>query len=149
MYPDPNIYFSDCSALLVTRFRETSQLRFCYGCENHLQCPANIFPLRIVLVVLKNLIHFRNCCNMDRCLEAVLGPEITQAFHQRFCVPSKNGDGGGFGNPGYTCGRLIPRQIMPRLALSANLKFNFSYKDLFGETLLECCDRMRESEPSE
>lgn len=87
--------------------------------------------LRIVLLVLKSLNHFRYKKAFDRSLEAVLGPVITDAFRKRFCVAT--GAACGFGDPVYRVKVVPSPAVMPGLGLRVDYTFTFSFKDLHGE----------------
>ena len=95
--------------------------------------------LRIVLLVLKSLVHFRYKRVMDRSLEAVLGPALTDAFRKRFCVGT--GAACGFGDPVYKS-RVFPSPaVMPGLGLRVDFTFTFSFRDLHGEDFGEFLTR--------
>lgn len=101
-----------------------------------------MITLRIVLLVLKNLLHFRAKRAIDRSLEAVLGPSVTDAFRKRFCVLT--GASCGFGDPVYKA-RVIPSPaVMPGLGLRVDFGFTFSFKDLHGEDFGEFLARVGE-----
>ena len=101
-----------------------------------------MITLRIVLLVLKNLLHFRSKRAIDRSLEAVLGPSVTDAFRKRFCVLT--GASCGFGDPIYKA-RVIPSPaVMPGLGLRVDFNFTFSFKDLHGEDFGEFLSRVGE-----
>ena len=88
--------------------------------------------LRVVLLVLKHLIHFSKSSAITRSLEAVLGPAVTDTFRKRFCKVV--GNDVGFGNPLYKCLVTPPVSVMPGLSLQSQLGFKFSFANLHGET---------------
>ena len=117
---------------LIEQFRQNSQLRFCLDCDSILTCPANKMVLRVVLLILKHLIHFEKEDVFKCCLEAVLGPAVVDTFRKRFC--SIVGNEEGFGNPIYRCNSIPAVSVMPGLSLQANLNFRFNFANLHGET---------------
>ena len=124
--------FSGCYSNLVEQFRQNSQLRFCLDCDSALTCPGNKAVLRVVLLILKHLIHFGKEKAFKCCLEAVLGPAVVDCFRKRFCRIINSGTG--FGNPIYQCQTVPSVSVMPGLSLQANLNFSFDFASLHGET---------------
>ena len=88
--------------------------------------------LRVVLLLLKHLLHFDKVNAIKRSLESVLGPCVVDTFRKRFCKIV--GHDVGFGNPLYKSVTIPSVAVMPGLSLQANLSFNFSFSSLHGET---------------
>ena len=102
---------------------------------------ANKIVLRIVLLVLKNLLFFKREKAISLPLQAVLGPVLTYRFYKHFCV--ETGRNVAFADPVLRCPVRISPAVMPKLAMRADLSFNFTFCDLFGETAAECLERLR------
>ena len=96
--------------------------------------------LRIILLILKHLLHFDKVNAITRSLESVLGPCITDSFRKRFCRIV--GHDTGFGNPIYRCQTIPSGSVMPGLPLQANLNFSFNFVSLHGETYGDFLNRM-------
>ena len=143
LFIDVTFLFRGCARDMIDRFRDDSQLRFCYSCESETTCDANMLTLRIVLLVLKNLLHFRYKNAIDRSLEAVLGPMVTDAFRKRFCIGT--GAACGFGDPIYKAKVIPSPAVMPGLGLRVDFSFTFSFKDLHGEDFGEFLTRIEEN----
>ena len=105
-----------------------------------LTCPGNKLVLRVVLLVLKHLIHFAKEEAFKCCLEAVLGPAVVDCFRKRFCKIV--GYGTGFGNPIFKCLSIPSVSVMPGLSLQANLNFSFDFASLHGETYGDFLNRV-------
>ena len=96
--------------------------------------------LRVVLLILKHLIHFYNEAAFKCCLEAVLGPVVVDNFRKRFCKIV--GHDTGFGNPIYQCLAIPSVSVMPGLSLQSNLNFRFNFVSLHGETYGDFLNRV-------
>lgn len=96
--------------------------------------------LRIVLLILKHLLHFDKVKAITRSLESVLGPCVTDTFRKRFCKVV--GHDTGFGNPIFKSQTIPTVSVMPGLSLQANLNFSFNFVSLHGETYGDFLNRI-------
>ena len=96
--------------------------------------------LRVVLLILKHLIHFYSEDAYKCCLEAVLGPVVVDTFRKRFCKIV--GHETGFGNPIFQCRTIPSISVMQGLSLQANLNFRFNFVSLYGETYGDFLNRL-------
>ena len=104
-----------------------------------MSCEVNELIIRVILLILKYLLEFKNYEFIETSLVQVLGPDVVDAFYKDFCVNVGQED---FGNSILRCSFKPSLMIMPKLQLRESLDFTFTFYDLYGVTYVELVDRI-------